>query len=169
MGAPAAPRSRKKGVKKSFGFACLLVDVIVPPEASIKGEAEVLCGSTVGDRVTGHGESPLGDNTSSGEEHDLCLGRIEGKTASRSPVHEAVTAHWTRETSRAGSAPPLRMAQSSANATPRVPSALIRRTASSKARDQKLAEQTPPCGKPIPVVRWVVRWPWWYVMLRWSR
>ena len=112
----------------------------MPPEASVKGETEVLCSSTVGDRMTGHGESPRRDNTGAGEEYNLCLGRVKGKAAPRSPGHETI--NGTLGT--VGSFPPLRMAQSSANATPRVSSVLIRRTASSKARDQKLAEQTPP-------------------------
>ena len=56
---PIAPRSREQGIEEMFGFAGLLKDVVVPPQSSVKGEAQVLGRGTVGDRVTSHSKSPV--------------------------------------------------------------------------------------------------------------
>ena len=54
------------------------------------------------------------------------------------------TVCWTCRRRTSGSGPPLRTAQPSAKAMPRVGPSLMSWTAWSKARDQKVAEQTPP-------------------------
>ena len=102
-----------------------------------------------------HGNGPRRDSPGPGEEDDLCLNRVESKATVRSPrdqpIHSALN---TGDQQRRIGAPTEHRAVVR-KATPRV-SSLMRRTTSSKARDQKVAEQMPPWGKPMPVVHLVM-------------
>ena len=86
-GSPVAPRGREQGIEEAFGLAGLLKDVVMPPESSVEGEAQVVGSCTVGNRVSGHGNCPWGDSASAGEEDNLCLNGIEGKSTETYLIH----------------------------------------------------------------------------------
>ena len=67
-----------------------MIDVVVPPHPSVQGKTKVLSSGVIRDRIAGHGESPWRDDAGAGEEHNMCLGRVEGEAALRPPGHKTV-------------------------------------------------------------------------------
>ena len=84
-GAPIAPRSREEGVEKVF--AGLLMNMVMPPQPTIQGKAQVLSGGALGDRVSGNSNRPRGDGAGTGEEHDLGLRTVEGEATCGPLLH----------------------------------------------------------------------------------
>ena len=150
---PVPPGGREEGVKEALCLGRLGHHVVMPPQAPVECQAQVFGRKTVGHGLARDSEWSGGKSPCPGEEDNLCFGRIKDKATVRAPGHKAIDCKLYLLRRTAGSEPLLRMAQSSAKATPRVGPSLISWTAWSKARDQKVAKQTPPWGNPIPVVR----------------